>query len=153
VIEMVRFRGKRLDNGKWVDGCRIEDGHGNIYIGFLVDLEAKPIALARQNGKTANRFKPMGFYLVDSSTVGMGVEIEGKWYFAGDKVKCLDMNDEWYESEIRWNGGALTIDVQCCDYDYTAIGWALENDIQEIEIIGTKWDNPELLGGRNEQKN
>jgi hypothetical protein len=136
VIEMVRFRGKTI-NGEWRFGLLSESkGHkGQPEKGFYISNSAgMPWA-----------------YRVRSETVGMGVEIGGKWYFEKDIAKCLDPSDEWYESEIRWNGGALTIDVQCCDYDYTAIGWALENDIQEIKIIGTKWDNPELLGGQNEQ--
>jgi len=80
----------------------------------------------------------------DRVVFGMGVKIDGKWYFEGDIAKCLDTNNEWYISEISWNGGALVIDIQNTDYDYTVIGWALEDYIQEIEIIGNKWDNPEL---------
>jgi hypothetical protein len=154
VDEMVRFRGKRLDNGKWVDGCRIEDGHGNIYIGFLVDLEAKPIALARQNGKTANRFKPMGFYLVDSSTAGMGIDIGGKWYFEGDLATAI-----WYdhnEPVLKLTGEIIFSEGWKCfciwDKESKTIselnGAGHEN--WTLEKIGTKWDNPELLGGQNE---
>jgi len=133
---MIKFRGKRVDNGEWV--------YFN-HFGIYCDNEG--------NELQPKRFIRDCGYKVDPSTVGMGVEIDGKWYFDGDIAKCLNTNDEWYISEIKFDGSALIIDVQRYDYDYTAIGWALENDIQEIKIIGNKWDNPELLGGQNEQGN
>jgi hypothetical protein len=125
------FRGKRISNKKWVYG----------YIWIIPVVNLNYILTVKIDIRDCSIEK----YEVDPSTVGIGVEIKGKWYFEGDHVKCLDYNDEWYETTIMWDGNAMIIDVKNRDYDYTTLLWALKEDIQEIEIIGTKWDNPELV--------
>ena len=46
---------------------------------------------------------------------------------------------------VRFDGGALSIDVSHLDYDITAIGWAMKDYLLSIEVIGNIHDNPELL--------
>ena len=76
-----------------------------------------------------------------------GVEI-----YEGDICRCLNAyGEDYYTSRITYNGGAFCVDVWGCDYDYTALGWSLEhNDINEIEVIGNIYENPELLKGVSE---
>jgi hypothetical protein len=138
---MIRFRGKQVDNGKWIKGLPTR-----------YPADATKVNAILLDDYYENDFGMVCGHVekVDPSTVGMGVEIDGKWYFDGDHIKCLDYNGEWYETTIMWDGNAMIIDVKNRDYDYTTLLWALKDDIQEIEKIGTKWDNPELLGGQNE---
>lgn len=76
----------------------------------------------------------------------------GKEIYEGDIVRCLDSyGDYCYNSKIDYEGGTFSVEVNGCDYDYTALGWALENeDIREIEVIGNIHENPELLEGDKE---
>jgi uncharacterized phage protein (TIGR01671 family) len=64
-----------------------------------------------------------------------------KEIYEGDICKCIDCNGDEYTSKIEVDGGAFCIEVNNDDYDYTAIGWALKNDIQEIEVIGNIYEN------------
>ena len=57
--------------------------------------------------------------------------------YEGDILNIGDGEDNFYKTDVKYDGGALCIDVEGMDYDYTAIGWALENCyIDEIEVIG-----------------
>ena len=70
----------------------------------------------------------------------------GKEIYEGDIVSCLGHDDEdIYDSLVYYSGGALCIDSSGCDYDYIAIGWALESDLFSIEVIGNIYENPELV--------
>jgi uncharacterized phage protein (TIGR01671 family) len=69
-----------------------------------------------------------------------GIEI-----YEGDILKCLDCEDEEYIVVVRFDGGAFIIEVNGCDYDYTAIGWAIGHDINECHVIGNIYENPERL--------
>jgi hypothetical protein len=101
-----------------------------------------------------------GDYVCDDNhdwlVICWGIEIDGEWYFEGDLATAI-----WYDSDEPalkltgeiifsegwkcfriWDGGSKTIS------ELNAAGhedWALEK-------YGNKWDNPELLGGRNEQR-
>ena len=71
---------------------------------------------------------------------------DGKEIYEGDIVSCLGHDDEdIYDSLVYYSGGALCIDSSGCDYDYIAIGWALESDLFSIEVIGNIYENPELV--------
>jgi uncharacterized phage protein (TIGR01671 family) len=69
----------------------------------------------------------------------------GKDVYEGDIARCVDNDDESYITTVTYSSGALLVGVNGCDYDYTAIGWAIGTDIQELEVIGNIHDNPELL--------
>lgn len=87
---------------------------------------------------------------VNQDTIGQytGIkDINGAKIYEGDILKCLDTNGDNYLSFVRYDGGAFAIDINCCDYDYTAIGWALSGDVDDVEVIGNVHDNPELLKG------
>ena len=91
--------------------------------------------------------------LVDEDSVGQytgeqdwdGVEI-----YEGDIVKCKDYNEDEYTSLIEYDNSAFVVDVNNDDYDRTALGWGIESDIESTKVIGTKYDNPELLEQNNE---
>ncbi len=66
--------------------------------------------------------------------------------YEGDiiRVECCDADD--YITAVRFNGGALCIDVEAFDFDYTAIGWAFElQDIISFEVVGNIHQNPDLI--------
>jgi uncharacterized phage protein (TIGR01671 family) len=65
--------------------------------------------------------------------------------YDGDIIKCVDSEDEEYITTVKYDDGAFIVNVHGCDWDYTAIGWAMINDIRDVEVIGNSYQNPELL--------
>lgn len=66
--------------------------------------------------------------------------------YEGD-ILLIDCDDEYYRSSVYFDGGALCIDVKGCDFDFTAVGWAIgcNTNVYSLEVIGNIHQNPELL--------
>jgi len=67
-----------------------------------------------------------------------------KEIYEKDILKCRDWAGNEYITTVRFESGAFIVDVSGCDYDEAPIGWALNGDITECEIIGNEYENPEL---------
>jgi len=141
---MVKFRGKRLDNGKWIEGDLVCCSGKHAYIiGYFEKGEYLP--------KEDLWACKCVVHKVKLETVGMGVEIDGKWYFEGDlaiaawydhgeltmKLTGEIIFSEGWKCFCIWDGESKTIS------ELNAAG----NEDWVLEKVGTKWDNPELLGG------
>lgn len=132
----ILFRGKRIDNGEWVEGCF---GQHTSRDAFIIDRPYPTM-----NGDLS----ALGFYEVDPSTVGQYTGLtdkNGKRIFEGDIVDGGDYNAEDGYGEIMWDddtarfvivGNTNNLLVSFDDYDGN-----------EVEVIGTVYDNPELLEG------
>lgn len=143
------FRGKRIDNGQWVEGYFFKDSAGLSYILTMYDHTSKA----------------MEFYEVDPATVGqfMGLPDEnGKKIFKGDIVQFCDCGEEGYEYKegydfanvavVVWNNGRIELDkfadtnssvvddMNGCHEDFMLV-------FETAKIIGNIFDNPELLEG------
>ena len=124
----ILFRGKRTDNGEWVQGDLV---HSQYKIGDTC---------VGQYGNT------VGIHQVDHETVGQYTcltDKNGKKIFEGDIVW-----DEYQEAyaEIRYDEDTamflILFDSWCTDFDhYASI---------DIEVVGNIHDNPELLKGVND---
>lgn len=138
----ILFRGKRIDNGKWIYGdlihaaenCMICGKHGNLYV----------------DPETVSEFT--GLYNKNSKRV-----------FEGDIVRILYTDwlskseddprtlDE-YLRDIEKTGTIIWDSQNCC---FCVRIENCKNPINcglygYIEVIGNKWDNPELLESKNE---
>lgn len=132
------FRGKRIDNGEWVYGGSIihfnkECGEDRNLV-FMPQYSEKCICTHDENDNIV-AWDETCFYKIDPDTVGQFTGLHdknGKRIFEGDILKW----DEhvWgcpYNEPVVWDYGRLSL---------------RENDWSEFcEIIGNKWDNPELL--------
>lgn len=127
----ILFRGKRLDNGEWVEGQL---------------LEATP------SGKTAHLISVNHFIhaLIDPKTIGQYTGLtdrNGKRIFEGDIVEGSDFNSEDGYGEIMWDEQTARFAIigntnnLFIDFDFY-FG-------NEIEVVGNIHDNPELLESRN----
>lgn len=116
------FRGKRKDNGKWVEGSLNVFPHsGRMMIFNHSDLD---------------------FYKVDPDTVGECTGLEdknGKLIFEGDILKGMrGLHRVYYDTSLA-----------CFEWAKINGNWeeSFSGFADEYEIIGNVHDNPELLEG------
>ena len=97
----ILFRGKRLDNGEWVEGAFLNDRDGAFYI--------CPAATDITYGDNGNRRRIGCWFSVDPATIGQytGLTEKGKRIFEGDIVR-------YYERQL---GGADAPVIQSVGYE------------------------------------
>ncbi len=131
------YRGKRVDNGEWVEGIGILDflPKGHVYI-------AKP-----NKPKTA-----IAWIEVISETVGdcTGVpDKNSKWIFEGDIVKLQSNHTSYYIVEWhkhQWIFRYINRKTEYYSFDTIDDNFGMKNGTAEkVEVIGNIHDNPELL--------
>lgn len=120
------FRGKRIDNGEWVEGFLYITHNGEYEIGRYdpyVNIERIT-------------------FVVAPATVGQYTGLtdkNGKRIYEGDIVA-----NAWYRGVVSYG----EFNCSCCD---GVFGWSFGNaDIRNYdryEVIGNIHDNPELLEG------
>lgn len=135
----ILFRGKKTYGGGWIEGCLIQAEN----FCCILQEEEKANAwdypyLDGKLGHIDGTVDP-----VDPETVGQFTGISDAndtKIFEGDIVEIAKEDEpfkvEWCEDSARF---VLSASTFCCDFD-NYWGW-------EIEVIGNIHDNPELLGG------
>lgn len=134
-------RGKRLDNGEWVEGDRVEQNnpeyHDYIITEFAADVDNRHIDILTCD-----------IYEVDPSTVGRYTGLKdrnGKRIFEGDIIKVPWMN-EYRNRFVYYKNGLFKADsidgffsASLCSF----VGF----DLPEFhcEVIGNIHDNPEMV--------
>ena len=125
------YRGKRLDNGQWIEGSLIGE---DVIVGKIVDFEE-------------DYFTTEFWYKVDPEKVCQCIGISDKHgieIFEDDIVKYFEPHSKtWHTRIVRW------------DWRFAGFGlfdkeseWCKESDwlkIKDIEVIGNIHDNKELL--------
>lgn len=125
----ILFRGKRCDNGEWVQGFYVRADHHWHKNGIHKDW----IAL----GASANGgwFALHNKYAVKAETVGQFTGLtdkNGKRIFEGDII-------EW--DELVWGSKHR----EAVTWDYTILAMRKDDWGEWCEVIGNIHDNPELL--------
>ena len=138
----ILFRGKRIDNGEWLEGAFLNDRDGAFYI--------CPSASDISYGDGGNRRRIGCWYKVDQSTVGQYIGLKDKndkRIFEGDIVEG--------HCHSAWSHR-----MQRCDIAYGRDGFEARNHIEgldsdyytyrvlfskDVVVIGNIYDNPELL--------
>lgn len=154
----ILFRGKRVDNGEWVEGCLL-----------MVTLEGKTAHLIFGDNFcfVGNDVKALSHALVDPATVGQytGLKDEnGKKIFEGDLLNgfsypFLKDNAHNYFAEVVWFENSPAFGLVTHKNPLSAVAGIsagnaeyMENfDPTDWEIIGNIHDNPELLGGAHHE--
>ena len=132
----ILFRGKRRDNGEWVEGDLLQYSTMTVIqvkeqVDLLTRLEAFP---------------------VDPETVSQYIgskDDKGRRIFEGDIVLSDDLvygegglfQIQWNENWHGWDANR----VGAKDDIYT-IG-----ELGDTEIVGNRWDTPNLLGGETQE--
>lgn len=127
----ILFRGKRIDNGEWVEG-----NYGEYYNG-----EKKVSCISIPSKETISGSL---CYDIIPETVGQFTGIKDKKervVFEHDIVKAYDPLDEIsFIGVVKYFDGSFYI----CDTDFCSYYRWMD---YEIEVIGNIYDNPELMGG------
>lgn len=130
----IRFRGKRVDNGEWVEGYIADMGNEACII--------KPYEPYWDEAHKAFRCHPSDIVPVDPSTVGQFTGLkdkDGKEIYEGDIAKDPDgvmYAVRWQRFSAAWefyNSEASMLFVMRCP--------------DMFEVIGNIYDNPDLLKG------
>ena len=129
------FRGKRIDNGEWVEG-------------YFVAYENESYIFEQNE---VNKGIDLGGYLdccqmsdVDPNTVGQYTGLKdktGKRIFEGDIVEGVDFDAEDGYGVVEWYDGAFEVT------NGAWLGTFHQNYYgADFEVIGNIHDNPELIG-------
>ena len=135
----ILFRGKRVDNGEWIQGDLVQFlSHGIVRI----VTQEPPYKDAEVDSDTVGRFTGL-------------TDRNGKKIFEGDIIH-LEYSQVFFGGEYF---GEYTAEVSykegCFVTDGINNGGEIETplsgfDNDELEIIGNIHDNPELLGGESD---
>ena len=143
----ILFRGKRTDNGEWVEGDVLQTRYYSGHIEYQI-MPQTPVSSA---------------YPVLSETVGQytGLDVANGNVFDGDYLKfgAYILEVFWNGETFQWQAGKVgksyDIPFRCCG-NYRGDKWTVI-DLGEIaaepiitgrmttEIVGNRWDNPELI--------
>lgn len=147
----ILFRGRRIDNGEWVEG---------FYYSVTRGAHCNPIMnmceIMTFEKLTNGEIVLTGTYDVGPSTIGEYTGLtdkNGKKIFENDILHVLEVGTETneYVSTVRWEDGEyLLSESKTNDVPLSAYSTKPEyqmNPLHEIEVIGNRFDTPELLEG------
>lgn len=128
----ILFRGKRTDNGEWIEGCFLDKNNIGI---FYDDTEESDCSVH--------------IFPVVTSTVGQYTGLtdkNGKKVFEGDIIETPDRL-----VKVVWFVGNSQFDLHFIRYKddvtITIFKGIHMRDLKEYEVIGNVHDNPELFVG------
>ena len=133
----ILFRGKRIDNGEWVEGAFLNDRDGAFYI--------CPAVSDISYGDGGNRRRIGCWYKVDPSTVGQYAGLKdknGKRIFEGDIVKTDKFSEPNKQYIIKYD---LQFGAFIGQDRYNVYFVTFDGDSGEFEVIGNITDNQDLL--------
>ena len=129
----ILFRGKRIDNGEWVEGYFV-----NLW---LMHYQKHQPIITDNNAVS---------YDVDPSTVGQYTGLtdkNGKKIFEGDIVKTDKFSEPNKQYIIKYD---LQFGAFIGQDRYNLYFVTFDGDSDEFEVIGNIHDNPELLGAKED---
>lgn len=156
----ILFRGKRVDNGEWIDGYLFDDGYTkprHVFVGGLIINE--------YNGTACDEWdiNAIDFADVKPDTICQYTGLtdkNGKKIFEGDILRgfqypfCCDGEYNYYAEIIFENCSFMTYthkNPSSCVRGISAGNTDLMEDwvSEDWEVIGNIYDNPELLEEEN----
>ena len=128
----ILFRGKRMDNGEWVEGFYV-----NVPEHYKHEMSGESYIVSINNGL---------FMEVVLETVGQYTGLKdknGNKIFEGDIFVSYEYGDKKYDliGVIERRGASFIL----THYKPNGERIVLESDIVQGEVIGNIYDNPELL--------
>lgn len=148
----ILFRGKRADNGEWMEGYVFDDGLLNSdrkFVGGFV--------IEDYEGGADDTFRVTGsfYYEVYPETIcpytGL-TDRNGRKIFEGDIVNCREKRGAaFWRCKVQWNETRAGFDVINADCAFPMCLDECGRDIpingSDYEVVGNIFDNPELMEG------
>ena len=132
------FRGKRLDNGEWITGSLVTlNGKINHMNTYIMD-DCASVGM-NDSGYTLGYFKE-----VDPRTVGQYTGLTDK---NGQKIFEGDIVTGYFDGEKITGTIVYGSNAQYYIERNGLFGIYLDNSHDWLDVIGNRWDNPELLEG------
>lgn len=136
----ILFRGKRIDNGEWVEGwlykriVHLDSCHQNVVVDAIEVYDGENLL-------------SIAYYSVDPETIGQytGMTANGKEIFEGDIVKGLFLFGSPVLGVVAFKDGAFGLAWKRGEVDEFSAFTSICN--VEYEVMGNVCDNPELLEG------
>lgn len=156
IMREILFRGKRIDNGEWVEGSLLTTKYNTYIIPMYDEFVSyqKPISV---NSETIGQFTGLtdknGVKIFeDSDLVEMKFTITCDSFKECSYIQCNEDGSTTYK-KILTLPSILTIRNPVTGYEfyniehdiYTPLWAKLEADVRCLEIIGNIHDNPESL--------
>ena len=133
----IKFRGRRIDNGKWVYGVPVESINGRVYM----------IVGATEDAVNTKNDVDFIFIEVEPDTIGQYTGLKDKngcEIFEGDIISYRSKNYQVVWDRYRFK---LKLFYQAwMDYPDDAFS---ELSGEDMAVIGNIYDNPELLEAKN----
>ena len=138
----ILFRGKRIDNGEWVEGDFIAPYFISPYQNSELYINETFV-----NGKSVDGIVwcQGSFYRIDPSTVGQYTGLKdknGNRIFEWDIVKTDKFSEQNKQYIIKYD---LQFGAFIGQDRYNIYFVTFDGDSGEFEVIGNIYDNPELL--------
>lgn len=177
-MRKILFRGKRADNGEWVEGYLLEQNTPEYHCYIVISFKAE------QDNRHTDILE-CDIYEVIPETVGQYTGLQytgltdknGKKIFEGDIVKTQEMYDKPFSQKRKSKRhiGVVEYKIRGCsnffnpktgnwergeEYsaewivnvaDYGRFSCSAWGDFYDCEVIGNIHDNPELLKGGAEE--
>lgn len=126
------FRGKRIDNGEWVEGFLVKPRIGG-YVNIVENPDVK--------GEHTD------VYEIDPSTICQCTGLKdksGRRIFENDIMEA-HLDDDFPEDisrfKVEWSGNGWVANIPgCVDREYIS-----DFETERYEVCGNTFDNPELL--------
>ena len=141
------FRGKRIDNGEWVEGNLIQNSDAEDGWEAII-IPAKNSNMFTKHIK--HGYGDLGYenwYRVDPSTICQCTGLKdksGKLIFENDIMEAHideDFPEDVSRFKVEWNGkGWVENHPDCVDREYLD-----DFDTEHFKVVGNIFDNPELL--------
>ena len=155
-VREIEFRGKDINDNKWVYGF-----YSQFHNRPVVDEpNSHQIFEILPDEKSIRLFKTsIGgiWHIIDENTLGQFTGLcdkNGKKIYEGDIIKSHYGSIYIVKYFADWSGFSLKLvflNTEGKLIRATGRQHLYKNDCTRLEILGNVWDNPELLGGRDEE--
>lgn len=150
----ILFRGKRKDNGEWIEGFFAQSGEktyiivdNDIMVGYVTMKEVFPKTIGQYTGLTDKN----GTKIFEGDIIRYADEDEYNMYL--ESLECpkeydgVDFSKMWAVDEVVYaiEIGYPAFDLNESDFDYNGLSALNESYQYFYEVIGNIHDNPELL--------
>lgn len=137
----ILFKGK-TENGEWV--------YGDYQRVVKFDNSIAQHCIVENKGKWDYILKALSQNIIQviPETVGQFTGLtdkNGKKIFEGDIVKFKDYDKLTFICEVKYIEEVAMFMIAVCKVHNGVMWNFIDADLENVEVIGNKWDNPELL--------